>query len=69
MGECSRYGDGLACGGELFERTSRSGYTTSMICERHAIDLELRLDAVAERYPEVNHPAGCTCWGCSEGSG
>jgi hypothetical protein len=42
--------------------------TTAIICEEHAAALETRLDEIAARYPEVNHPAGCTCWGCSEGS-
>jgi hypothetical protein len=65
--ECSREGDG-PCGGELFTRVSRSGLTVSTICERHAEALERRLDSIEERYPEVNHPDGCGCWGCSDGS-
>ena len=66
--ECSRGYDGSPCSGELFTRTSRSGCTTSTICEGHAAALEDQLDQIAERYPEVNHPDGCGCWGCSEGS-
>lgn len=65
--ECSRAWEG-PCEGELFDRVSRSGLTVSTICEGHAGALESRLDAVAERYPEVNHPYGCDCWGCSDGS-
>jgi hypothetical protein len=68
-GECSRSYQFLTpCSGELFDRVSRSGYTVSTICEGHAAELEAELDAVARRYPEVNHPDGCTCWGCSDGS-
>jgi len=63
--QCTR---GEDHGGEVFLRTSRSGLTTSWICEKHAQELEEALDGVAQRYPEVNHPDGCTCWGCSEGS-
>lgn len=66
-GKCSRAYQG-GCAGELFDRVSRSGLTVSTICEAHAADLEAELDAVAERYPEVNHLDGCTCWGCSDGS-
>jgi hypothetical protein len=64
---CSRAWEG-PCEGELFTRVSRSGLTVSTICELHAGELEASLDAVAERYPEVNHLDGCTCWGCSDGS-
>lgn len=68
-GVCTREGMSLLpCAGERFERTSRSGLTTATICERHAMELERNLDAIAERYPEVNHPESCSCWGCSEGS-
>lgn len=66
--ECSRAWEGTACEGELFDRVSRSGLTVSTICAGHAAQLESSLDAVAERYPEVNHPYGCTCYGCSDGS-
>lgn len=65
--ECSRAWEG-PCEGELFTRVSRSGLTASTICEGHAGELEASLDAIAERYPEVNHPEFCDCWGCSEGS-
>lgn len=65
--QCGRRWDG-PCAGEVLLRVSRSGLTQSWICERHAAALERRLDAVAERYPEVNHPESCGCWGCSEGS-
>ena len=68
-GECSRsYQFDTPCSGELFDRVSRSGLTVSTICERHAAELEAELDSVADRYPEVNHPYNCTCWGCSDGS-
>jgi hypothetical protein len=68
-GTCSRrdYYD-TPCSGDLFSRYSRSGLTASTICEGHATELEAQLDRVAERYPEVNHPDGCGCYGCSEGS-
>lgn len=66
-GTCSR--DYLGpCSGELFTRVSRTGLTASTICEAHAAELEERLDGIARRYPEVNHPDGCGCYGCSEGS-
>jgi hypothetical protein len=65
---CGREGDGTPCSGPLFDRVSRSGLTVSTICEGHAAELEQRLDGIAERYPEVNHPYGCTCYGCSDGS-
>lgn len=63
---CSRGPDG--CGGEVFERTSRSGFTRAWICEAHADMLERALDDIEYRYPEVNHPDNCPCYGCSEGS-
>lgn len=56
------------CGGELVLRVSRSGLTRSWICADHLDDLEHALDDVERRYPEVNHPDGCDCWGCSDGS-
>lgn len=63
---CSREGTGeVECRGELFLRVSRSGLTSSTICEGHADELESALDAVAERYPEVNHHDGCGCHGCT----
>lgn len=65
--ECSREWEG-ACEGDLFVRVSRSGLTRSWICEGHADALEARLDDIERRYPEVNHPEGCGCWGCSDGS-
>lgn len=66
--ECSRAGDGFACEGKLVDRVSRSGLTVSTMCEGHMWSLEEKLDDVARRYPEVNHPYGCTCYGCSDGS-
>lgn len=66
---CTRGGIlGDPCMGETFWRTSRSGITVSGICERHADELERGLDDIERRYPEVNHPDSCSCWGCSEGS-
>lgn len=65
--ECSR-SDVSPCRGEVFARVSRSGLTRSWICEGHAADLERSLDRIAARYPEVNHPDGCGCYGCSDGS-
>lgn len=63
--ECSRNYELSACDGELFVRTSRTGLTTSTICEGHADELELSLDAIAERYPEMNHHPDCSCHGCT----
>jgi hypothetical protein len=63
---CGRGPEG--CGGETFTRLSRSGLTRSTICEAHAEALERSLNAVERRYPEVNHPDDCGCYGCSEGS-
>ncbi len=57
------------CEGSLFIRLSRSGMTSSTICEGHARQLEDELDGIAKRYPEINHPDGCGCYGCSDGSG
>lgn len=65
---CTRGYDGSQCSGEVFDRTSRSGLTVAPICEGHAAELDATLDGIAERYPEINHPAGCYCYGCSEGS-
>lgn len=66
-GRCVREGDG-PCFGERFSRTSSSGLTVATYCERHALVLDAQLAKIAERYPEINHPDGCGCWGCSEGS-
>jgi hypothetical protein len=68
MNDCSRNWYATPCGGEEFTRWSRSGLTSSIICEAHAMELEAELDGIARRYPEVNHPDGCSCWGCSDGS-
>ena len=65
---CGRGYDGDPCEGEVFLRVSRSGLTSAPICEYHAGELERSLDSVAQRYPEVNHPSGCSCYGCSDGS-
>jgi hypothetical protein len=65
---CSREYYDSPCEGEVFVRTSRSGLTEAWICEGHAAELEASLDAIEQRYPEVNHPDGCGCYGCSDGS-
>lgn len=65
---CGRGYDGSPCSGEVFMRTSRSGLTVAPICEGHAQELDRTLDGIANRYPEINHPGGCGCYGCSEGS-
>lgn len=65
--ECSRSWEG-PCQGPLEVYTSHSGITRSWMCEGHIWALEDRLAEIAQRYPEVNHPEGCGCWGCSEGS-
>jgi len=67
--ECSREGHyGIACSGDLILQVSRSGLTRSWICEDHAIALDEKLDSIERRYPEINHPEYCGCYGCSEGS-
>jgi hypothetical protein len=65
---CTRDYEDTPCSGEVFDRVSRSGLTRAPICEGHAAELEQRLDGIANRYPEINHPGGCGCYGCSEGS-
>lgn len=62
--ECSRDHDGQ-CDGELILRTSRSGLTRSWICEHHLRELDERLDAIEQRYPEIHHPEHCGCRGCN----
>lgn len=48
---CShRNGDDGDCGGPLIYRTSRSGLTSSWICQDHADDLERSLDAIEARF-------------------
>ncbi len=65
---CSRDYQDTPCRGEVFDRVSRSGLTVAPICEGHAEELDRVLDGITNRYPEVNHPGGCGCYGCSEGS-
>lgn len=60
---CSRGPEG--CRGDVFMRTSRSGLTRSFICQGHSEELERALDAIAYRYPEINHPEYCGCHGCT----
>ena len=62
---CSRDHEDGPCQGELFVRVSRSGLTSSTICEFHAGELEASLDNIASRYPEINHPEYCGCHGCT----
>ena len=66
--DCSRKGDDTECGGKVVFRRSRSGLTTSWMCEAHITALDDVLDGIERRYPEMLHPDGCSCWGCSEGS-
>ena len=67
--ECSREGYyDIPCGGDLVLRVSRSGLTRSWICTDHEDALERALDDIERRYPEVNHPEWCGCYGCSDGS-
>lgn len=63
---CSRSWMG-GCDGDLIFRTTSGGFPDQM-CEMHLMELQDSLDATAERYPEINHPEGCWCYGCSEGS-
>lgn len=64
---CTRDWQG-PCSGEVFIRTSQSGLTVAPICEGHAAELEQTLNGIANRYPEINHPELCGCYGCSDGS-
>ena len=66
--QCDRWTDDNPCMGEVYWRMSRSGLTIAGICELHDAQLAESLDAIATRYPEINHPDGCGCYGCSEGS-
>lgn len=64
--ECDRAWQG-ECGGDLIARTTAGGFAT-FTCIHHLELLQESLDAIAERYPEINHPEYCTCYGCSDGS-
>ena len=64
--ECDRTWDG-DCEGDLVSRTTAGGFHT-YTCEGHLRALQATLDDIAQRYPEINHPEYCTCYGCSEGS-
>ena len=63
MENCDRAWLDSKCEGELIQRTSAGGFTTST-CELHLYDLQETLAAVADRYPEINHPMYCACSGC-----
>lgn len=63
---CSRDWMG-GCEGKLIYRITSGGFPDQM-CEAHLGELLDSLDAIAQRYPEINHPEYCTCYGCSEGS-
>lgn len=66
--ECDReWDDRVSCSGPLVHRTTSGGFS-QMICVGHRDALEDNLAQIAERYPEINHPDGCSCWGCSDGS-
>jgi|OpeIllAssembly_1097287.scaffolds.fasta_scaffold590270_2 hypothetical protein len=65
---CIRGSADSPCEGDVFLRTSLSGLTVAPCCEKHDAELAAFAAGVAERYPEVNHPEGCVCYGCSEGS-
>ena len=67
--ECGRKGvdPDIQCGGCITYRQTSGGFP-SFICDTHRNDLEKRLYAIASRYPEVDHPEVCGCYGCSEGS-
>lgn len=65
--ECDRTWTGTRCGGEIVPRTTAGGFRT-YTCEYHLCELDEQLQQIADRYPEINHPASCTCWGCSDGS-
>lgn len=54
--DCINYADGLAngtpCGGEVWERVSRSGCTRSVKCDECQMRLDEILDGIAQRYPD-----------------
>lgn len=57
MIECIAADDpNLACGGEVQEYWSRSGYTKAARCEVHWIRHNEILDGVARRYPDSDVP-------------
>lgn len=56
------------CSGEVIMYTSQSGMTMYPLCERHDSEHAVAMRKIARRYPEVNHPEVCGCWGCSEDS-
>ena len=64
--ECDRawIGD---CSGDIIPRITAGGSRT-FTCEEHLAQLQEVLAGIAERYPEVNHPDVCGCYGCGEGS-
>ena len=64
MNECDRSWQPTPCDGDLIERTSAGGFITAT-CEHHLFELEDALAGIAERYPEVHHPNGCLCSGCT----
>lgn len=57
LDDCLYAGDpDLACGGEVFERVSRSGATVSVKCQNHQDALDERLDAIERVYPDSAMP-------------
>ena len=65
--DCSRYWMESPCGGALIARTTAWGFP-DLTCEGHLRELQATLDDIAERYPEIYHPAFCLCYGCSDSS-
>lgn len=44
--------DATPCGGEVEQRWSRSGMTSTFRCERHEMDHQDILDGISRRYPD-----------------
>lgn len=65
--DCSRDWMDSSCEGELIARTTSAGFP-DLMCEGHLRELQGTLDAIAQRYPEINHPDTCLCYGCADGS-
>jgi hypothetical protein len=52
--EKCRNADESPCGGEVFERWSRSGMTSTVRCDVHQRAHDEILDGIANRYPDTS---------------
>lgn len=56
--DCRNYGDNSnprPCGGEVWERWSRSGLTSTVRCQNCQDAHDDVLDGIAQRYPDTPH--------------